>query len=55
MKVGDLVWRTSFMDDDHVCGIIMKFDRDGDPIIYWNGGSFEEEYSGMVEVISENR
>ena len=41
MKVGDFVIRKEFMDKDHVCGIVIDFDCDGDPIVYWNGGSIE--------------
>jgi hypothetical protein len=55
MKVGDLIARKEYMDDEHVCGIIMQFDPDGDPIIYWNGGDIEEEYTRRVEVINESR
>ena len=55
MRVGDLIARKEYMDDEHVCGIIMQFDTDGDPIIYWNTGVIEEEYASCVEVINENR
>ncbi len=54
MKVGDLIVRKEFMDDEHVCGIIVDFDCDGDPIIYWNGGSIEEEFLSNVGVIGED-
>ena len=54
MKVGDLVIRKVFMAESHICGVIMSFDKDGDPIIYWNGGFLEEEYASEVEVVSEN-
>jgi hypothetical protein len=53
VKIGDLVARKEYMDDEHVCGIIMRFDSDGDPVIYWNGGALEEEYEERVKVISE--
>ena len=53
MKIGDLVARKEFMDHEHVMGIIMRFDPDGDPIIYWNGGDLEEEFATCVMVISE--
>jgi hypothetical protein len=39
------------MDDAHICGIVIEFDSDNDPIIYWNGGIIEEEYAHMVEVV----
>jgi len=55
VKVGDFVIRKEFMDKDHVCGIVIDFDCDGDPIVYWNGGSIEEEFLSNVEVTSESR
>lgn len=55
MKVGDFVIRSVFMDEGHICGVVMSFDSDGDPVIYWNGGFLEEEYASEVEVISESR
>ena len=54
MKVGDFVRRVVFMDSCHMCGIVVSFDKDGDPIIYWNGGFIEEEYASEVEVTSES-
>jgi len=55
MKVGDVVIRKEFMAETHVCGIILDFDDDDDPIIFWNGDIIEEEYARLVEVISESR
>ena len=55
MKVGDLIKRKKFMDADHCHGVIVGFDSDGDPLIYWNGDLIEEEYASAVEVISESR
>jgi hypothetical protein len=45
---GDFIVRTSYLDDDHVCGVIVDFDSDNDPIILWNGGVIEEEFMNMV-------
>jgi len=51
MKVGNLIRREVYMDEEHVWGIILRFDSDGDPIIYWNSGIIEEEYANKVSVI----
>jgi hypothetical protein len=51
MKIGDCIKRRVHMDDAHVCGIVIEFDSDNDPIIYWNSGIIEEEYAYMVEVV----
>jgi len=53
MKVGDVVMRKEFLSEHHICGIVLDFDSDGDPIIYWNGNFIEEEYASKVRVISE--
>lgn len=50
MKVGDCISRCQWMDEDHQCGIIIEFDKDGDPIILWNNGEIEEEYGNQVKV-----
>ena len=55
MKVGDFIIRKKYMDDSHSCGIIVSFDKDGDPYILWNGGFIEEEYKSAVEVASRPR
>jgi len=54
MKVGDFIVRKKFLDKSHLCGIIIDFDVDGDPIIYWNGDFIEEEFANQVGVISES-
>ncbi len=38
------------MDAEHVCGIVVGFDEDNDPVIYWNSGVIEEEYAHMVRI-----
>jgi hypothetical protein len=35
-------------------GVIIDFDKDGDPIILWSSGVIEEEFARQVEVISSN-
>ena len=52
MKVGDFVIRKEFLDSAHSCGIIISFDKDGDPCILWNGGFVEEEFRRHVQVTS---
>ena len=52
MFPGDFVVRKMHLDDDHLYGIIMDFDHDGDPIIYWNGGDIEEEFLNMVMLLA---
>ena len=52
MKVGDFIVRKQHMDDAHCFGLVVNFDKDGDPYILWNGGFIEEEYKSAVEVTS---
>ena len=51
MEVGDLVKRIDPMQPTHLNGVVVGFDRDGDPIILWNNGVIEEEYANQVEVV----
>jgi len=48
MSPGDFIVRIAYLDDNHICGVIVDFDCDDDPIILWNGGVIEEEYLNMV-------
>ena len=52
MKVGNLIRREMYMDEEHIWGIVLRFDSDGDPIIYWNSGIIEEEFANKVSVIA---
>ncbi len=55
MKVGDCVVRPEWLDKDHRCGIVIDFDADGDPIIFWNSEIIEEEFKHKVKVQHESR
>ncbi len=52
MSRGDLIIRTGYLDDGHIWGVIVDFDRDDDPIILWNSGVIEEEYMHLVRLAS---
>ncbi len=53
MKVGDLIKRIQPIRSTHVHGVIVGFDKDNDPIIMWNNGNIEEEYTSQVKVVSK--
>jgi len=53
MKVGDLISRKQRMKTLNK-GVIIGFDKDGDPVILWSSGVIEEEFARQVEVISSN-
>ena len=56
MKVGNLVKRIDPIHPTNLNGVIVGFDKDGDPIILWNNGLVEEEFANKVKVIiSEDR
>jgi hypothetical protein len=54
MNPGDFIVRNHpFLA--HNFGVIVRFDSDGDPIILWDGGSLEEEYSSAITVLSNDK
>ncbi len=58
MKVGDLVIARDNHPDEGEMGIVIGFDKDDDPIVYWQFKGFEEPvsvgtYRSQVEVANE--
>jgi len=56
MKIGDLVRYSDHFAPNkrRKIGIIVEFDKDNDPIVYWFGSDYKEDnYRCHIKVVSE--
>ena len=55
MRIGDLVKNIEEPKFQNWIGIILAFDYDNEPIVYWSQEfPYEEEYRGDLRVINED-
>ena len=60
MKTGDLVIARDNHPDEGEMGMVIGFDKDNDPIVFWQFKGLEEPlyigtYRSQLEVANENR
>ena len=52
MKIGDLVKNIEEPHFSNYTGIVISFDKDGEPIVFWNEDfPYEEEYCTDLRVV----